>query len=184
MSWNVTVYLEKLNKKTGKWEFVSCVHDNFKYLLHSTCNGGFNEFETISKENVSDELRARYTSDNSYGLDYFDAKVVSMTESKQYAETDIEKARSLKKALYIALGLPEYVDDEYEEWEDPDKYDTHGNIKKNWNPLTFPVNKDLFEKVQLAEFNCIKAYKILGMTEAAEALVNYDDECRFILISG
>ena len=133
MSWNVTVYLEKLNKETNKWEYVSCVHDNFKWLLHSSGNDGFNEFDSISKENVSDELRARYTSDNSFGLDYFDAKVVSMSELKQYAETDIEKSRTLKKALSIALGLPEYVDDEYEEWDDPDKYDTRGNIKKGWN---------------------------------------------------
>lgn len=184
MSWNITVYLEKKTKDSDKWEFVSCVHDNFKWLLHNQNYDALSDFDTIKIDELSDKLKEKYKSYTVSELDFFNGHVITGTELKIYAETDIEKSKMLKKALYIALGVPEYTDDEFEEIEDPNKYDSNGNIKKNWNPLTFPVNKELIEKVQLAEFNCIRAYKIIGMVEAAESMVHYDDELRFILIAG
>lgn len=182
MSWNINLYAEKYNKKTLKWELVGCFSNNFKWNLRGTSISECNEFDRISIENVSEELRTEYT-DDSGNNSYFDAKVVSNDKLSDYAIKMIDKSVNCKKMAFIALGMPEYTDDEYAEIYDPDKYDDEGKINPTWNPMTFPISKEILEKVQECEFDEHKGYKILGILEAVEGFVtDWDTDIRFILV--
>lgn len=178
MSWNINVYVEKKSKDSDKWEYVNCVSDYFKCNLDGTSVHEWNTFDCIAFNDISDSLKEHFNNDG----EYFDAKVVSLKDMNEYANKMIERAVNIKKTLWIALGLPEYTDDEYADIEDPDKYDEDGKLNAAWNPMTFPVNKKLFEQLQEADFGFAKGYKIHGMTDAAEAMCHFDDKIRFILV--
>ena len=98
-----------------------------------------------------------------------------------YASSLIDKNINIKKTIWAALGLPEYTDDEYEDILD-DKYDADGNIDPNWDPLTHPVAKELFSKLQEADFGMAKGYRILGMLDVLDSSFDFGEKIRLILI--
>lgn len=175
MSWNIAVHVEREIEDGGEYasrlEYVCCLHDNFKWYIDNEY------FENLPNEtDFSEGLADIYGQLNS-------AKVVRPAELQQYAVNLIDKSTAIKKTIWSALGLPEYTDDEYADVA-CDKYDSSGNIDPNWNPLTFPVNKELFDKLQEADFGSAKGCRILGMLDSLEAQTGVTplNEYRLVLV--
>lgn len=173
MSWNIAVHVERIIEDGGEYayrlEYVCCLHDNFKWYIDN------DYFDSLPVETeFSKGLNDIYDSLNS-------AKVVSPADLMQYAVSLIDKCTAIKKTIWCALGLPEYTDDEYTDISS-DKYDSSGNIDPNWNQLTFPVNKELFDKLQEADFGSAKGFRILGMLDSLEAQFDSTHKYRLVLV--
>lgn len=171
MSWNITVYAER--KVDDGFEFVCCLHDNFKWYIDSEY------FDNLpSTTQFSPELLKLY--DNKISC----ARTIKAADFRTDASMLIDKSVEVKKTIWCALGLPEYTDDEFEDVVN-DRYDVEGNQNPNWNPLTFPVNKDLFNRLQEADFGVAKAYRIIGMLDALESMAGNEwdsDTYRLVLV--
>ena len=164
MSYNVEVFAEV--KDGDIWVLVDRVHDNFKWLIEKEYVDGlpYIELDKLSAGmwHYSPKVEPRY----GYGA-YIEGtrpKVVSHKDLEDYAERLCEKSTTIKKMLFSALGMPDYVDDEDIEVED-DKYTSDGNIDPAWNPLTHPVDKRMFKQMQEADFGFMKGNRIRGMLD-------------------
>jgi hypothetical protein len=182
MSWNISVYAEQ--HINGAWNYIMPLHDNFKWLIDYDYFENLQDLPANEFNNVSSELKAAYSESDSDDLFAFcSVKKTTPANMYSYASSLIEKSTAIKKTIWAALGLPEYTDDEYEDVLD-DKYDSNGNIDPNWNPLTHPVAKELFSKLQEADFGALKGYRILGMLDALEANSDFGANIRLILVRG
>ena len=180
MSWNISVYAERYVDST--WHYVMPLNDNFKWLISDEFFDYLQHLSAEDYKDVSSELKSRYkNSDNDNLFRFCTVKITTPREMQAYASSLIDKNINIKKTIWAALGLPEYTDDEYEDILD-DKYDADGNIDPNWDPLTHPVAKELFSKLQEADFGMAKGYRILGMLDVLDSSFDFGEKIRLILI--
>ena len=168
MSWNISVYAEQ--HINGAWNYIMPLHDNFKWLIDYDYFENLQDLPANEFNNVSNELKAAYSESDSDDLFAFcSVKKTTPAKMYSYASSLIEKSTAIKKTIWAALGLPEYTNDD---------------IDPNWNPLTHPVAKELFSKLQEADFGALKGYRILGMLDALEANSDFGANIRLILVRG
>lgn len=180
MSWNISVFAEQY--VDDSWHYVMPLHDNFKWLISDEYFDNLRNLSADDCKKISSELKSQYKDSNTDDLlRFYTVKVTTPTELQTYASSLINKSTAIKKTIWVALGLPEYTDDEYEDIYD-DKYDDDGNINPSWNPLTHPVDKRLFSKLQEADFGMAKGYRILGMLDVLDARNDFADNIRLILV--
>jgi len=79
------------------------------------------------------------------------------------------------KSIYTALGCY-LITDLYEDVPDDDKYDDDGNVKASYNPLTFPINKELLEKNNK---NFIAYETAHRLSSQISMVLNMLDHCNF-----
>lgn len=183
MSHSVSFYIEN-KEKDGRWHLLnksSLVWDFETYYIDNHID--FDEFGYIENSELSEELKEKYK----IGVekyDYITAKVTNFSELWEMAnEYDENFEKSLEYA-YLALGVP-YRYDEYDE-NFEDKFDDEGKLRHDYNPLTFPVNKEILVKLNDYFYNIRKAYKIEELCARAKDFYNIDckneENYRIILI--
>lgn len=185
MSQHVSFYVEKkdetgdcywklLNKSSFVWDFE-------RYYFDSDIS--FSQFGYIENCNLSAELKTMYK----IGMekyDYITAKETTFSELWELANKYIEKFEMTAKNAYLALGVP-YREDEYDcNYED--KYDENDRVRPDYNPLTYPVNKEILEKLNDYFFNIGKAYRLIELCRMVKEFYNIkeedEDNYRVILI--
>lgn len=191
MSYSISCFVEKKNKN-GEWEIVSpnwfCW--DFKNLLID--EDDWHDFDGIDKKTLSSFLKEHYELDENGNdkegvFSYTDMKTMTVGELKAYANKYIDEYETATKYLFSALGSIHYQTWEYEDYVD-DKYDEEGNINPSYNPLTFPINKDMIRDWNNAEMKVHKAYRIFQLCETAAEIakegVMENDKVRFVFNRG
>ena len=162
MSYNITAYVERKNKDTGKWELVTekPISSYLKYIFED-----YNEYPKLNWEDLSDGLKGIYpleTLDSTTG----EAKCYTSfyTKTTQELEDDVSSkihdAYTKLNMVVKALGCSRvYSDDgdELESWGDDEG-----------NKLTFPINKQLVEDLQYG----YETMRSIGQREAIDLILS------------
>lgn len=169
MGVDVSAYVEKKNKETGKWELVTenPVSSRLKYILDD-----YNEIQKIGWDDLSDGLKEKFKKDDS-GNVYANFHVTTLDELENSAARLTSETYTRINTIVKALGATRiYRDDGEELW---------GDGEGSKESLTFQVNKELVDDLQLA-YGTIRS---IGQREALDVVlsehVGYDTEYRIIL---
>lgn len=186
MSWDFTVYLEKLNKETNKWELSikeAIYSDGKWYILENDpTDKNFesrrlrNHFDSIKYAELSEELRKRYADDPEATY-----TTISYNEYCKRVDAAIDQFSNEEKFIMLAQGMKLY--DGEIEWDD--------NYEKD---VTVPILKNLiYNHCQNTE-RYEKALKNRGMLNAIKNMSEkfYGDDYepfesglyRFIFVAG
>ena len=199
MSWGITVYAEKKRKNSDKWELIGnqeilleakwCLitDDAENYRIDVDIEDAFYE---IDNEELSDGL-----------LKHYDGKIDNYHIVKQYpidkmyelCEEHIKKYTTTALMCYKALGIKSQESDEafraLETYGETDmKYTESGKISKNYNPLTFPINKELMIELNDKFENMQRAVYWQGIIAVVRTLaeedwqLDHDCEIRLVFV--
>lgn len=181
MSTYISSYVEKFNKKTNQWELISknCFSDNFKHYLNSYDYTDWYNFNLIlNKKELSSEIKEIYEIDEE-GNANIEIRYVTLKGLHDYAIKQVENYISKTNSLFTALGLRDmYRVNEDEEVFEDGKYDDEGNIKNTYNPMTFPINKELLIEWNDSEIKAFNMTRLLGICESIyEQCAEMEDGC-------
>lgn len=171
MGVDVSAYVEKKNKETGKWELVteSPVSTRLKYILEDWV-----ELPRVKWEDLSEGIQKKFPKDEN-GQEYVTFYATTLEDLEREVEKQTTSTFTRINTIVKALGAYRIYRDDGEEsaWggEDDDKSDK----------LTIPVNKDLIEDLQMA-FGDVRK---IGQRESLDLIlgehIGYDTEYRVIL---
>jgi len=156
MSHYIEVYVEYKEKNEKSWHLLtingntdmSCIDEDLKYDMERLKIYGNLDLECASSymkvEEASDGLKSIFKY-----LESDRARTIPLSWLR--AETGKIESNFITevKSLYRALGCYMMTDPYEDTNEDPNKYDDDGNVQPSWNPLTFPVNKELLDSANL-----------------------------------
>jgi len=200
MSTYTEVYIEYRNKKEPNWHLfcidkncdLSCINEDLKYDIERISEYGDLNLEDIAScvdtKDMSMEFRAIF---KDLDEDYSHIKVIDLKYLNAALDKIISNYITELKSIYTALGCY-LITDIYDDVPDDDKYDDDGNIKKDYNPLTYPVNKELLEKNNRNFIAYEAAHRLSAQVEMVLVMLNHynyygDDkveyEGRLILIN-
>lgn len=161
MSYNITAYVERKNKDTGKWELVTekPISSYLKYIFED-----YNEYPKLNWEDLSIGLQEKYKKEKneSTGEEMCYASFYTKTtqELEDAVSTKIHNAYTKLNMVVKALGCSRvYSDDgdELESWGDDEG-----------NKLTFPINKQLVEDLQYG----YETMRSIGQREAIDLILS------------
>lgn len=144
------------------------------------------DFEDIDETELSKELLDLYEGgfNNQYVL-----KTCPIGEYQSRINAVISKYSNNMACCYKALGISVKVRND--DWnildcygEDQKKYTSSGDIRKNYNQLTFPVDKELFLELNRISGMFCKAMRWGGilMTIREIAVNPYDSDIRLVFV--
>lgn len=153
MSSYTEVYIEYKEKQEKNWHLFcidkncdfSCINEDLKYDIEKLSVYGDVDLESIANvedtKRLSPEFRMlfKHLDEDYHCIQYIDLKYLSALLDKITSNYITEL-----KSIYTALGCY-LITDMYEDVPEDDKYDDDGNVKSTYNPLTFPINKELLE---------------------------------------
>ena len=155
MGYSITVWAEKKAKGSDQWHMVTknWIILDAKYILlgaeDDCCEfDAWNSYQNdIKVEELSPELRRILKPKGNEDMRYY--KEVSMMEIYERTSTIQKKAEIQMKSLCKALGMSVHEEEWDGEWyvDQSSGYDENGRKTKKFNPLTFPVNKELVEDI-------------------------------------
>lgn len=153
MGYSITVWAEKRPKGSDQWKLITknwIILDAKNILLGAEddcCEwDAWNSYENeIKIDELSPELRKIMKPRGNMDMRCF--KEVSMKEIYERTTAIQKKAEMQMKCLCKALGLSVHEEEWDGEWyvDQSSGYDENGRKTKKFNPLTFPVNKELVE---------------------------------------
>lgn len=184
MSWGIKLFAEKKRKSSNKWEMIGKTNilDEVKHILITDtmeCAGGTQDIE----ENTFDSVDI---SELSQGiLDYYDGKideyhlvkVYSVNAMHKLCDSLINNYQATMMMCYRALGFNCKVNFYTEPVLDieTDKYQPYSaDLNPAYNPLTFPVNKDMLLQLNEESVGYEKAIKWRGILAAINGLARED----------
>ena len=184
MSWGIRLFAEKRRKGSSKWEMIgkTCIMSEVKhFLLTDTMDyaAGTQDIE----ENTFDPVD---NSELSQGiLDFYDGnideyhwvKVYPLKNMYRLCDKIIDEYENTMMMCYKALGfkceINPYID--YILDINTDKYQTgSAELVPDYNPLTYPVNKDLLNDLNNASAGYKKALKWNGLLWSIEDMAKED----------
>lgn len=179
---SIRLYIEKKNQE-GTYNLLhddTVFYDFKKFLNDDFLN--FDEFSYVSKESLSEEIKQKYKN-GIKPIDSVELRETSISELEGIVDKFIEKSTYMLENTYTALGT-KYRKDEHDWGEE--RYDDDGKIRSDYNPLTFPVNKDMFWYLNDALFNQNLAYELRGILSAIREIFwiteENEKEYRVILV--
>lgn len=190
MSYSISCYVEKKNKD-GIWEVVSSNWFCYDFKTLIIDDDDWHDFDWVDKKTLSSFVKQHYDIDengNEIGADfsYTDMKSMTVSKLRKYADKYINEYETATKYLFSALGSIFYQTWEYQDFYDG-KYDEEGNPNPMYNPLTFPINKDMVRDWNNIELKVHKAYRIFQLCETAMEQVGdgiNEDNVRFVFNRG
>ena len=169
MSYSIDVFVEKKPKGAATWQLVgsSALMENCQHLIindddfdHSDIDG--DDFYDIC-DPVSDGLQKCFEN----GVDGYVVRECSLDEyearCKKHVDAFEDSLRVGFKALGIACDMNDYGDVLDLHRESNKKYTADGDIRKGYNQLTFPVDKNLFVELNLKTDRYKKALMWFGL---------------------
>ena len=174
MGYDVSVYVEKRNVESGKWELVTprAVSSRLKYIFDD-----YNKFQKVDWDDLSDGLKEMYikekddTTGEARCYTNFYSTTLQELEDKSCAK--INETFTRLNVIVKALGCERVFSDdgdELEPWGDDEKKDK----------LTFPINKQLVEDLQYG----FETVRQIGQREAFDLFISehmdYDGEYRIV----
>jgi hypothetical protein len=174
MGYDVSAYVEKKNKETGKWDLVTpqAVSARLKYIFDD-----YNKFPQVKWDDLSDGMKGMYKQekDDTTGEArcYTNFYVTTLQELEDKTSDKINDCFTRLNMVVKALGCERVFSDEGDElepWGDDEKKDK----------LTFPINKQLIEDLQYG----YETMRQIGQREAFDLFISeyihYDGEYRII----
>lgn len=184
MSWGIRLFAEKRRRGSSKWEMIgkTCIMSEVKhFLLTDTMDyaAGTQDIE----ENTFDSVK---TSELSQGVlnfyegtidEYHWVKVYPLKNMYRLCDKIIDEYENTMMMCYKALGfkceINPYID--YILDINTDKYQTgSAELAPDYNPLTYPVNKDLLNDLNNASAGYKKALKWNGLLWSIEDMAKED----------
>lgn len=184
MSWGIRLFAEKRRRGSSKWEMIgkTCIMSEVKhFLLTDTMDyaAGTQDIE----ENTFDPVD---NSELSQGvLDFYDGnideyhwvKVYPLKNMYRLCDKIIDEYENAMMMCYKALGfkceINPYID--YILDINMDKYQTSSaELAPDYNPLTYPVNKDLLNDLNNASAGYKKALRWNGLLWSIEDMAKED----------
>lgn len=169
MGVDVSAYVEKKNKETGKWELVTkeAVSARLKYILED-----WEEMPKIAWDDLSDEMKEKFKKDEN-GQVYATFYVTTLNALEMAVTKQTSEVYTRLNTIIKALGAPRiYRDDGEECWSGDDE-------KKE--KLTIPVNMWLMEDLQYA----FQDLRKIGQRETLDLIlsenIGWDGDYRIIL---
>ena len=184
MSWGIKLFAEKRRKDSDKWEMIgetNIMSEVKDFLLTDTMDyaAGTQDIEENTFDPVDD-------SELSQGvLDFYDGnideyhwvKVYPLDSMRRLCDRIIEQYDNTMMMCYKALGfkceINTYIDysldlhsDRYREGSD--------DLVPDYNPLTYPVNKELLEELNDRSAGYKKALRWNGLLRAIEDMAEED----------
>lgn len=184
MSWGIRLFAEKRRRGSSKWEMIgkTCIMSEVKhFLLTDTMDyaAGTQDIE----ENTFDSVN---TSELSQGVlnfyegtidEYHWVKVCPLDNMERLCNRIIEQYNNIMMMCYKALGfkceINPYID--YSLDIHSDKYqEGSAELTPDYNPLTYPVNKDLLIDLNNASAGYKKALRWNGLLWSIEDMAKED----------
>ena len=184
MSWGIKLFAEKRRRGSSKWEMIgktNIMSEVKHFLLTDTMDyaAGTQDIE----ENTFDSVD---NSELSQGvLDFYDGnideyhwvKVCPLDNMKRLCDRIIEQYDNTMMMCYKALGfkceINPYID--YSLDIHSDRYqEGSGDLAPDYNPLTYPINKELLEDLNEQSAGYKKALKWNGLLWAIEDMARED----------
>ncbi len=172
MGMDVSAYVEKKNKETGKWELSNqkAISSRLKYILEE-----WKSLNVVNWDDLSEGLQKKYPKDDT-GHAYATFHVSTLDELESEISRKTNETFTRINTIIKALGADRiYSDDGEEIWGG-------GDDSSKKDKLTIPINKDLIEDLQFA-FSDVRK---IGQREALDLIlsenIGYDTEYRIILV--
>lgn len=184
MSWGIKLFAEKRRKGSDKWEMIgktNIMSEVKDFLLTDTMDyaAGTQDIE----ENTFDPVDS---SELSQGvLDFYDGnideyhwvKVYPLDSMRRLCDRIIEQYDNTVMMCYKALGfkceINPYID--YSLELHSDRYqECSGDLNPVYNPLTYPINKELLEELNNRSAGYKKALRWNGLLRAIEDMAEED----------
>lgn len=184
MSWNLYAYLEVTDKE-GKWHLVS----ERPFLSECKSVLEWDELDYIEIGELSEELVGHWRSEF-LGCTYTSHSETDWERRKMeinlkcidlagmsYMISELDKGVDRAYyAAFCAMGVP-YPGEDDDVYFYEGKYDDDDRIRPDWNPMTYPVNKDLLYELAMQKRNSEKANRLLGMETVMRSLTrSWTDE--------
>lgn len=188
MSWGITLFAEKKRKNSDKWEMIGTheIISEVKFMLITDTMESLS-YDIDFNETTFDEID---NSELSQGiLDFYGGKIDTYHWVKVYPIKDmhklcdklIDKFQTTMLMCYKALGINAEPDETNYRLldlygEDNRKYTSSGEISKKYNPLTYPVNKELLDQLNEESAGYYKSIWWKGVLSVIEDLAEEDWE--------
>ncbi len=184
MSWGIKLFAEKRRKGSDKWEMIgktNIMSEVKDFLLTDTMDyaAGIQDIE----ENTFDPVD---NSELSQGvLDFYDGnideyhwvKVYPLDSMRRLCDRIIEQYDNTVMMCYKALGfrckINPYIDYSLELYSDRYQEGSADPVP-NYNPLTYPINKELLEELNDLSAGYKKALRWNGLLRAIEDMAEED----------
>ena len=190
MSYSISLFVEKRAKGSKNWEMVGTTYlvDECKHiLLYEDDDIRFSEDIVDDLYDVDDDepLSKGIVDHYENGMEHYCVKVCPLDEYKDRVNHAVDAFNQTMKMCYKALGISCSVNDD--DWrvldtyaEEGKKYTGSGDIRKGYNQLTFPVDKDLMEELndKTADYN--KAMMWRGIFNCIET--EWNAEYRLVFV--
>ena len=179
MSYSISAYAEVRRKGSDKWEMLGkdCILREVKHLLLGGPDDNseidcWDYYMDLGKDELSKSLAKFLELDDCENFICF--KQVDVLELRKDAEKIISDAGNRIKFLCKALGIK--VEEEWDgDWyaSSGKCYDENGKVSRKFNPLTFPVNKEMVAEVVSLKRKYDLAQFWIGVTAAVLGLSGY-----------
>ena len=176
MGYNISAYVERKNKDTGKWELVTenPISSYLKYIIKD-----YKDYPKLNWEDLSSGLQEKFKKEKNEStgeeICYASFYTQTMQKLEDDASTKIHDAYTRLNMIVTALGCSRvYSDDgeELEPWGDDEGKDK----------LTFPINKQLIEGLQYG----YNEMRNIGQMEAIDLVlgeyVEYGEDYRVVFV--
>ena len=185
MSWGIKLFAEKRRRGSDKWEMigVSNIISEVKHMLITDTMENVN-YDIDIEENTFDSVE---NSELSKGiLDYYDGEIDRYHWVKTYplksmsllCDNLINKYQNTMLMCFKALGIKAELNDYayYILDINDNKYTASGDISKSYNPLTYPINKELLEQLNNESAGYYKAVWWRGILSIIQDMAMEDWE--------
>lgn len=184
MSWGIRLFAEKRRKGSSKWEMIgkTCIMSEVKhFLLTDTMDYAAgtqdieeNTFDPVDNSELSQGVLNFYDGNID---EYHWVKVYPLKNMYRLCDKIIDEYENTMMMCYKALGfkceINPYID--YILDINTDKYQTgSAELAPDYNPLTYPVNKDLLNDLNNASAGYKKALKWNGLLWSIEDMAKED----------
>lgn len=184
MSWGIKLFAEKRRKDSDKWEMIgktNIMSEVKDFLLTDTMD--YAEGTQDIEENTFDSVDI---SELSQGvIDFYDGrideyhwvKVYPLDSMRRLCDRIIEQYDNTMMMCYKALGfrckINPYID--YSLELHSDRYqEGSASLNPVYNPLTYPINKELLEELNNRSAGYKKALRWNGLLRAIEDMAEED----------
>ena len=184
MSWGIKLFAEKRRKDSDKWEMIgktNIMSEVKDFLLTDTMDyaAGIqdieeNTFDPVDNSELSQGVLDFYDGDID---EYHWVKVYPLDSMRRLCDRIIEQYDNTVMMCYKALGfrckINPYID--YSLELHSDRYqEGSASLNPNYNPLTYPVNKELLEELNDRSAGYKKALRWNGLLRAIEDMAEED----------
>lgn len=184
MSWGIKLFAEKRRKGSDKWEMIgktNIMSEVKDFLLTDTMDYAAgtqdieeNTFDPVDSSELSQGVLDFYVGNID---EYHWVKVYPLDSMRRLCDRIIEQYDNTVMMCYKALGfkceINPYID--YSLDLHSDRYqECSADLDPNYNPLTYPVNKELLEELNDRSAGYKKALRWNGLLRAIEDMAEED----------